>query len=60
MKKTWIKIYEICPECTGTGRIEADGLIIKEIPCIYCIDGKISRLIETDKLRVNNLEKIIK
>ena len=56
MKKTWIKVYEVCPQCKGTCWMdeEKDSEFPEMIshyegePCLECEKGKISRLVKID------------
>ena len=60
MKKTWIKIYEICPECDGTGwtKYELPGYEGSALPDCTCDDGKVGEFVEIDNLikRIEYLE----
>ena len=50
MKKTWIKVYEVCPECDGTGwtKNEPPGYEGSAFPDCSCDNGKVGRLVNFD------------
>ena len=61
MKKQWINIYEVCPQCKGTCWMDEqeDGMYFEGEPCLECKNGKISRLVEIDINRNSTQRSIL-